>query len=231
MFGKPKNAELPLWRVISSAATALLFGLVAVISAPQLLAFPHKANIGSTTVYAENPIDAAQLKTILLRSDRLLAATGLYKSPVGTRLFLTNGGWRWRLLSLTSHKAFALTRPSLDLISDGAIFNRADPAQDQIFNNMDVSRKRSLSGVIAHERTHMLVRRHFGMLRSLTFPGWKSEGYADYVAQESFLTQTQTDAFNKAGIDHPAILYFEGRKRVAAIMAKNGNSVDQLFAK
>ncbi len=230
MSGKVKKPKSIAHSILGGAATALLVPFAAVVSAPQLLAFPHKAAIGATTVYAETPIDAAQMAKILRRSDALLATTGLYTSPVGTRIFLTNGGWRWRLLSLNSHFAFALTRPVSDMIDDAAIFNRSDPARDQIFNGLD-ERTRSLSGVIAHERTHMLVRRHFGMLRSVTLEQWKSEGYADHIAQESSLTQAEVDALKKAGKGHWGIAYFEGRQRVAAILAKNGNSVDQLFAK
>jgi hypothetical protein len=222
---KPKSiAQL----IMGGFLAAIFLVFASVICAPQLLAFPHKAKIGTTTVYAERPIDAGQMARVLRRSDELLATTGLYHRPVGTRLFLTNGGWRWRLISLNNHMAFALTRPTSNVIADAAIFNRADPALDKIFNGVDDS-ARSLSGVIAHERTHMLVQRHFGILHAVSLEHWKSEGYADYVAQESSLTEAEVAAFKKAGVDHWAIPYFEGRQRVAAIMKQNGNSVDGLF--
>lgn len=228
MFGKTNEPKFIAQRVIGGFLAALFFVFVSVICAPQLLAFPHKAEVGSTTVYAESPIDAGQMARVLGRSDELLATTGLYHAPVGTRVFLTNGGWRWRLLALNNHMAFALTRPTSNVIADAAVFNRADPAQDKIFNGVDDS-ARSLSGVIAHERTHMLLQRHFGIPRAVTFEQWKSEGYADHVAQESSLTEGQVAAFKKARVDHWAIPYFEGRQRVAATLKRNGNSVDRLF--
>ena len=46
---------------------------------------------------------------------------------------------------------------------------------------------RSLSGVIAHEITHLLIRKKFGYWRNLTMPTWKKEGYAEYVAGGSTL--------------------------------------------
>jgi hypothetical protein len=228
MLGKTEKTKSMAHRILSGFLASILLTFVSVICAPQLLAFPHKAKIGATTVYAESPINVGHMTTVLRRSDALLATTGLYRTPIGQRVFLTNGGWRWRVLALNNHMAFAFTRPSSDMVADAAIFNRADPAQDQIFNGVDDS-KRSLSGIIAHERTHMLVRRHFGIIRAVSFEHWKSEGYADYVAQESSLTEAEVAAFKKAGVDHWAIPYFEGRQRVAAAMKENGNSVDRLF--
>lgn len=228
MREKTRNPKTLIQRIVSGVLAAVIVVFVSAISAPQLLAFPHKAKIGATTVYAENPIDAQDMAKVLHRSDELLATTGLYRAPVGTRLFLTNGGWRWRLLALNNHMAFALIRPTSNIIADAAIFNRTDPAQDKIFNGVDDS-ARSLSGIIAHERTHMLVQRQFGIPRAVSFEQWKSEGYADYVAQESSLTDAEVAAFKKSGVDHWAIPYFEGRQRVAAIMKQNGNSVDRLF--
>lgn len=228
MREKTEHSKSVIKRIVSGLLAAAVVVFVSAISAPQLLAFPYRAKIGATTVYAESPIGAQDMAKVLNRSDELLATTGLFHAPVGTRLFLTNGGWRWQLLALNNHMAFALTRPTSNVVADAAIFNRADPARDRIFNGVDDS-TRSLSSIIAHERTHMLVQRYFGIPRAVSFEQWKSEGYADFVAQESSLTESEVVAFKKAGVDHWAIPYFEGHQRVAAIMKQNGNSVDRLF--
>lgn len=207
------------------------FGLIglllgSVVAAPQLLAFPHVATVGSTRVYAETPIDRAAVAQLLARADARLATSPLYREPVGTRVFLTDGGWRWRLVALTSGTSLGFTRPLSDLVSDAVVLNRSDVARDRIATPFG---GRSLSGVIAHERTHIMVRRHLGPLAGIALPGWISEGYADHVAGESTLDAAKVAALRAAGRDHPAIFYFEARRRVEAALAANGGDVDAVL--
>jgi hypothetical protein len=202
----------------------LLLG--SVICAPQLLAFPHHADIGETRVYAEAPVDVAALRRVLARADARLATSPLYRDPVGTRVFLTDGGWRWRLLALTSGGALGFTRPGSDLVSDAVILNRSDVTRDRITTAFG---SRSLSGVIAHERTHIMVRRHLGMVAGVSLPRWISEGYADHVAGESTLSDAEAARLRAAGADHPAIFYHEARQRVAAALAANGGDAEALL--
>jgi hypothetical protein len=200
------------------------------ILAPQLMAFPFVSQIGNTTVYSEQPVNAVKMAQIIKRADMLTAQAGLPREPVGTRLFLTDGGVRWKIMSLTTSYAYALTRPANDFVSDSIMMNRSDVAKDRIFSGCDDCAIRTLSGVIAHEKTHMIMRRKLGFVKAVSLPQWKSEGFADHVAQESSLTAAQVAEFKSKGIDHGAIPYFEGRQRVAAILAANGNSVEKLFA-
>jgi hypothetical protein len=108
--------------------------------------------------------------------------------------------------------------------------NVADLENDLTPSRGSVGTPRSISGTIAHERTHQLIRGHFGVLKSIGFPTWKVEGYSDYVARETTLSAEEVALLKKEGKDHPAIVYAEGRQRVADILAKNGGSVDSLFA-
>ena len=106
------------------------------------------------------------------------------------------------------------------------VVNATDPVEGTI---PALGANRSLGSVLAHEFTHGLIRRRFGILKSQTFPTWKVEGYSDYVAGESTLSDGQAAALERDGTDHPALPYYHGRRRVAAILAGNGGSVEQLF--
>jgi hypothetical protein len=126
---------------------------------------------------------------------------------------------------LQSRGAFALSRPWIEAV----VLNRSDLAGDQVVNAS--GRTRSLSGVIAHETCHGMERRRFGMIKSdLLSPQWLREGYCDYVAQESGLSEAEAARLKSEGRRVPALVYFEGRKRVAAELARNGGNVDALFA-
>ena len=166
---------------------------------------------------------------IVGRSESLLRKSGFLDRSMETRLFLTNGGLRWKCLALRSHGAFALTRPVSDFVSGALIVNKSDIAGNRVSNGARIGGVRSLSGTITHEQVHRLVMRRFGLIRSFMIPTWKSEGFADYVANESSLTTKDLRLLKSAGIAHPALVYFEGRQKVAATLARNGHSVERLL--
>lgn len=229
MSEAPRTGRRPRRTILRTVNWA--FGLVglllgSVVVAPQLLAFPHVADVAGTRVYAEAPIDRAAVARVLARADARLMTSPLYGEPVGTRVFLTNGGWRWRLLALTTSGAVGFTRPWSDIVSDAVILNRSDVERDRVTS---VYGSRSVSGVIAHERTHIMVRRHLGLVGGVTLPRWISEGYADHVAGESTLSAERVAQLRAEGSDHPAIFYFEARRRVEAALATNGGDVEALL--
>jgi hypothetical protein len=202
----------------------LLFGCC--VAAPQLLAFPYYADIGETRVYSETPLNLKSLRPVVARADARLATSPIFVKPVGTRIFLTNGGWRWRLLALTTGDAVGLTRPVSDLVSGAVILNRSDIRRDTVSGRYGT---RSLSGVIAHERTHIMVRQHLGLVAGIRLPRWISEGYADHVAGESALSAEQVARIRADGSNHPALFYYEARQRVEAQLAVNGGDVETLL--
>jgi hypothetical protein len=214
------------WRLVNFCFALIGLLLGSVVVAPQLLAFPYVATIGETRVYAERPIDRAAMTQVLARADARLAASPLFDAPVGTRVFLTDGGWRWRVLALTASDTVGFTRPMSDLVSDALILNRNDVARDRVSGSYGT---RSLSGVIAHERTHIMVRRHLGLIDGILLPRWISEGYADHVAGESTLGAERVADLRVEGSDHPAIFYYDARRRVQAELARNGGDVEALL--
>lgn len=214
------------WRWLNMAVGIIGLSLASVICAPQLLAFPYQAQVGATRVYAETPLEPVALRAVLARADARLATSPLYRAPVGTRIFLTDGGWRWRLLALNNSFALGLTRPVSDMVSDAVIIHRGNVANDQIATAYG---PRRLSSVIAHERTHIMVRRHVGQIGGILLPAWISEGYADHVAGESTLNAAQAAALTARGDQGRGLFYYNARRRVAAALAANRGDVDALF--
>lgn len=209
------------WVVFGGVAAVLVTSAVA----PEVLAFPHRQVIGDTVLYSEAPIPAT-MPQLLAHSDALLQRSAIYGPGYGRRIFLTDGGWRWRVLALQSAGAFAFSRP----LTETVVINRSDAVHDRVFNGRSVGGSRSLSGVIAHERTHGLIRAHFGALADMVYPAWLREGYCDVVAGGSTLSDREAAALEAAHQSHPALLYYHGRKRVEAALRANGGSVDAVFA-
>ena len=205
---------------------AVLAVLASPLFAPQLLAFPYKAEVAGSTIRSVEPIDAAELDPVMDRALAKVAASPLAEPGEHRDIFLTDGGWRWTWLANSTRGAFALTRP----LTEDVIVNRSAPARDIAFNGAPVGGDRSLSGLLAHEFTHGLIRRHFGQVASLQFPRWLVEGYCDYIAGESSLDPAEVAALDAADSRHPALLYYHGRQRAEATLKKNGGSVERLFA-
>ena len=217
---RSRAARIAQWAILLLAAV-----IVTTTAAPQLLAWPYSAEIGHTLVYSETPIPP-QMRAVLARSDALVARSPLAAPGLERRLFLTDGGWRWELLALTSSGAFALRRPGRDAI----VVNASDVAADRVENGAPVGGVRSLSGVIAHETTHLLVARRLGEWRAFLLPAWKSEGYADYVARESSLGDADYARLRANGARRDAMFYYEARRRVAAALANNGGNVERFLS-
>jgi hypothetical protein len=206
-------------RVLGAAVLLLASPLMA----PQLLAFPYRAKVGTHLVYSEQPI-APQLRGIVERADAKLLAEPLGKArPLDQSIFLTNGSWRWRWLAISAGDALALSRP----IGEPVIVNHSDPSRDTMTNGHGAVRK--LSDVLAHEMTHGAIRAHFGLFRAMTFPAERVEGYCDHVVGSSTLSDAQVEALIRTGQDSPGLLYWRGRKAVERDLRANGGSVDRLF--
>jgi hypothetical protein len=201
----------------------LLLLFVAAQVMPQLLFFPYEARAGSWTIHAEQPIPA-DIARVVARADTLLAASPI-DAPQPRHVFLTDGGWRWEALALTSRKAFGFTRPWRHPI----VINRNDVAGDVVLNGRAVGGRRSLSGTLAHEACHGLLWDRYGLVAGLRMPAWQVEGYCDHVARESSLDDGTARRLRAEGSDHPGLLYWQGRRRVAALLAQAGGDVDAVM--
>ena len=208
--------------------------LVSPLAAPQLLAFPYRAQSHGSVVWSESPLPQPVLDRVLDRTVALVVQSPLAEPRGETRhIFLTDGGWRWTWLAMQMRNGFALSRA----FSNTIIVNRNDLTADRmasgrayVAGNAVVRGRRSLSGTLAHEFCHKMERRRFGSLVDMTKPTWLREGYCDYVSRESSLSDADFAKLKAAGQTHPALPYYEGRLKVAAILARNGGNVDALFA-
>ena len=204
---------------------ALAATFVSPIFAPQLLAFPYRSVTPIGTVWSERPISREVLATTSATVQARMATTPLAKQDERRPIFLTDGGWRWIWLT-QRQSSFAISRP----FTKAVIVNRTNVIGDAAVRSSTNSRRRTLASLLAHEYTHGLIRRRYGVARSLVFPAWKVEGYCDHVAGESTLDAEAVAKLEAAHQSHPALVYYRGRERVEAELVRNGGNVDALFS-
>lgn len=202
----------------------LLIAAFVMLRAPAVLAFPYEAQVGRTRILSDRPI-GPRIGAVLARADRLLRASPLFDPAIERQIVLTDGGWRWRILSVGEGDAVALRRP----FSNVLLFNRSDVYTDRVTNGAALGGTRTLSGTIAHETVHLLVARRFGEVDAVRLPVWKREGYADHIAQETSVNSGDEARIRATDPDAPVLRYYEGRRRVAAALRQNGGSVEALL--
>jgi hypothetical protein len=227
MASRPER-RLGLSTLFWITAVLALAGLgycIACIAYPPLLNFQYSRMVGPTKVYSDRPIPG-EIEGVVRRANTLVAASPLYTPDVLSRpIYLTDGGLRWRLLTLNS-KSIALSRPIIESI----VINRSSVVNDRVWNGVDAEPARDLSGVIAHERTHVLLRKRFGLVAARMYPTWVVEGYCDFVSGSGSVSDEEAARLLAQGHRTRGLFYYESRKRVEDELARNGGSVEALFS-
>ncbi len=220
------NGRRTLWILAALLFVAAGLYLPASLFFPRMLLFPHRAMVGETPIYSSTPIPP-EMDDVVARADARVRGSAIFDPGVLRRpIFLTDGGPRWRILSFGAGTSFGLTRS----LGGSTVINRSSAAGDRVWNSSTGAASRALTGVIAHERTHLLIRAHFGPLADGQYPVWVREGYCDHVAGGGTLSDAEAARLRAAGSRSPALFYYDSRKRVEQTLRDNGGSVDALFA-
>jgi hypothetical protein len=172
------------YRALRWFAACGALGYILLLSFPQVL-FAYEVSHGNIKVYSRQPIDR-NIHAILDLVEGKLAASGVNDPAVEPRIFIVDSYALYAALGLyVGANSFAKGYSALP--ATNIFVNRSDLARDVVFRDAAVNNERRLSGVIAHEITHFLVRKKLGYLKNLTLPAWKQEGYSEYVAGGTLL--------------------------------------------
>ena len=61
-------------------------------------------------------------------------------------------------------------------------------------------------------------------------PTWLTEGYCDYVADESTLTAADVSRLRATGQGHPALVYYVGREKITRMIEQQDLMIDDIMA-
>jgi hypothetical protein len=194
---------------------------------PQVL-FAHQVTYKNFTVYSREPLDQS-VYAMLDKVEARLATSEINNSSVKPKIFLTNSHQLYAALSLyIGGNSFGKGMPMLN--NNNVFINKADVQKDLVFRKSAEYNSRSLSGVVSHEITHLLVRQKFGYVKNLTMPAWKKEGYAEYVAGSSTLDYATGVRLWKANPGNDTgYQYFKYHMLVKYLLETEKLSVEELF--
>ena len=192
---------------------------------PQYL-FAYEVSHKNFKVYARQPIDE-NINRVLDSANERLQTSPLYDGETKEKIFISDGFGFYFFLSPISPKSFANTLPGIGVVR----INKSDIAADLVFRNADADNQRPLSGVIAHEVTHNLIRKRFGLINSLTsLPNWKDEGYCEYVAGETTLSfEEGVRRWRENPSNDARYAYFKYHQMVKYLLEDEKIPVEDLF--
>ncbi len=223
----PTTAFGRVRRRLERATTVLAIGYVALQAFPQVL-FAHNVTTQGITIYSRAPLPA-ETAACVDRAAVLLRQSELAVPGRTERIFVCDSPWLYRLLCPASASAFACSVP----LTDHVFIASADFRQDVARSSAPQYNTRSLSGVIAHEITHGLIRHRLGLWRGVRLPTWVAEGYCDYVARDgSFPTAEGRRLLAEDRIDPtPSFRYFRYRQTVRWLIEVKHLSFEQVVAR
>jgi hypothetical protein len=221
------KARNRLYRVIRNLVVSLGAAYLLLLCFPQVL-FAHEVSYKNFTVYSREPL-GRNVYALLDKVETRLSASVINNQAVKPQIFLINShGWYKAMTLYLGGNSFGKGFPMLP--TSNIFINRSDLATDLVFRNAPADNQRSLSGVIAHEATHLLIRKRFGYWRNLTAPVWKREGYSEYVAGGSTLDyETGVKRWKANPKDGSGYQYFKYYMLVKHLLEHEKMSVDELF--
>lgn len=221
------KANSKLYRTARYLFLAFAAAYVLLLCYPQVL-FAHHVTYKNFTVYSREPLDQ-NIYALLDKVETTLATSEINNTSVRPKIFLTNSQQLYSAASLyLGANSFGKGMPVL--ANSNIFINETDVQKDLVFRKAPAYNSRSLSSVLTHEVTHLLVGQKFGYVKNLTMPSWKKEGYAEYVAGGSTLDYAAGVRMWKANPNNDTgYQYFKYYMLVKYLLDHEHLSVGELF--
>jgi hypothetical protein len=225
MLKIPKRRKT-VYRIFSIAVPVAAVGYLILLAFPQAL-FAYSAEHHKFRIYAREPL-GVEIVNVLDKAEEKLRSSPIYDADVRRDVYLTGGHGMYALLSHTAHRSFANSVPFINNI----LINKTDVAADRVILNRNFSNTRSLSGVIAHETTHLFIRKRYGALAAAMMPTWKNEGYCEYIAGDTTITLEEgIRRWRGNPQDDANYRFIKYQLMVQHLLEREGVTVDDLFNK
>jgi hypothetical protein len=147
---------------------------------PQIV-FKDKIEYKSFIIYSHSQPEK-NIFSILDTVENLISHSEFYKNQKGKyKIFLCQNFFEYSFFAPTERHAFA----SNNLLTNNIVLSKSSISGNKVERNGTENNHRTLSGTIAHEVTHTLIKTRIGLTKYMQLDNWKNEGYADFIAKES----------------------------------------------
>ena len=221
-----KTGVRRIYKISSAVAAVIAVGYFLLLCFPQPL-FAYSATYGNITIHSRGPVEP-DIEKVLTGADQRLHRVPFYNNDRARQIYLTGGFKIYALLSNKAYRSFANSVPFINNI----MINKADVPADRVFVNREKNNSRSLSGVVAHEVTHLLIRERYGTVAASMMPTWKNEGYCEYIAGDTTIPfEEGIRLWRENPSDDTNYRYIKYQAMIQYLLEKENISVDDLFTK
>ena len=155
------KARSRVYRIARYLFVSIALAYFLLLIFPQVL-FAHETSYRDAAVYSREPLDQ-NLQAVMDKAAARLATSEINTPEVQPKIFLTGSFSLYSFLSLyIGGNSFGKGYPLLP--TTNIFINKSDLAEDLVFRKAAANNERSLSGVIAHETTHFLIRKKIWVL-------------------------------------------------------------------
>ncbi len=158
-------------------ALALIF--IVLVIFPNLTIYHHKVIYKKFRIYSDKKIDD-NIFQILDEVEKKLSRSEIYNEKVKYRMYLSSNIKLYATFVPGQKNAFAAAFP----IFKNIFVSQTDIKSNKVYRNAKEDNERSLSSVLAHEATHILIEKKIGIRGNRKLATWKKEGYCEYIGGE-----------------------------------------------
>jgi len=216
--------------VTGIAFVATLFVLGQIF--PNVL-FAYSRSHRGFIVSSDLPIDPA-IDRVIDDAHRRLSTSNMTRPDDRFRVFICNRSWRLQLFTGSAAIGGGTAYATRNIFIRAADI-RANVLHSPTGRPLLDQGHRPLSYFLAHEATHVLELRRYGLITMLRAPFWLVEGYADHVAKAGDFDIAE----NRALLRRASPLLTDGMARrglyrryqlmVELALRANGATIDRLF--
>ena len=192
---------------------ALVF--IVLVIFPNLTIYHHKVIYGNFRIYSDKEIDD-NIYQILDEVEKKLIRSEIYNEKVKYRMYLSSSIKLYATFVPGQKDAFAAAFP----IFKNIFVSQTDIKNNKVYRNAEEDNERSLSSVLAHEATHILIEKKIGIAGNRKLVTWKKEGYCEYIGGEGAfdLNAGIKMIYNGVNSASPAFQYLKYRLLVTYLL-------------
>lgn len=211
---------LGLYIIIILATVFIVFILF-----PNLSFYRHYVSYKQFSIYADIEINNT-IYNILDDVEEKLKNSEIYDNKLTFKIFISSDFKTYSIFSPSLKDAFAATYPIINNI----FISKTDIENNLVQRNASEDNERSLSSVLAHEITHILIEKEIGIKANKRLETWKKEGYCEYISGESRLNLRAAikKIYEGSNSFSPAFSYLKYRLLVTYLLDVKGYTFHSL---
>ena len=195
----------------------VLFIIFMLLKFSYIFTFLNKYEYENIMIYSDTPLQTHG--KILEKSLSLIKKSSFYNKDMEFTILVSDTFFKYKLFNPLGMKSFAKYYPVVSCI----YINKTD-SNGVTYRETD-KRTRNLYEVIAHEATHHMLFKSVDLLTYFRLPKWIHEGYADFIAQSSTLSNEEIIGVRKSDPNSMSLRYFDFKVRVTREIKKHGTII------